>query len=451
MMKSFLKTFSSLKLAVGLISLIALAAVIGTLIPQLRTPEFYATRYGALSTWMIRLGFTHLYRSGWFVLLLILFSLNTLTCTLTRLGPKAKSVLNPKVDKPENELLALRLHETFSSPLPAAACRDRILAALKLHHYRLREKTSGSDYYFLGRKKSAGRFGSDFVHFGLLFILGAGILSSLGGIRRNLLLHPGETASLPKAGFEVRLDKFETEYYPDRTVKDWKSTLTILEDRQPILTRTIEVNHPLPFQGYRFYQASYGTDWEKPILLLTVKSPSRPGIQYEIQVRNGATETLVEENLEITARHFAPDFALTADNKVISRSSDPNNPAAYLEVSRNNQNIFAGWIFARHPDFPQSHEKAPAEFVFELTDVHAAQYSVIQAARDPGALLIWIGSGLVMFGLGLAFYWRPREIRLILQENASETLVVGGGLGSGNREALAREFSEILSSLRTPQ
>ena len=450
MMKSFLRTFSSLKLAVGLISLIVLAAVIGTLIPQLRTPEFYATRYGALSTWLIRFGFTHLYRSGWFVLLLFLFSINTLTCTLTRLGPKAKSVLNPKVDKTENELLALPLHETSSSPLPAAACRDRIQAALKLHHYRLREKTSGSDYYFLGRKKSAGRFGSDFVHFGLLFILGAGILSSLGGIRRNLLLHPGETASLPKAGFEVRLDKFETEYYPDRSVKDWKSTLTILEDRQPILTRTIEVNHPLSFQGYRFYQASYGTDWEKPILLLTVKSPSRPGIAYEIQVRNGAAETLAEENLEIFARHFVPDFALTADKKVISRSSEPKNPAAYLEVSRNGQNIFSGWIFALYPDFPRDQGKTPAEFVFELTDVQAVQYSVIQAALDPGALLIWIGSGLIMFGLGLAFYWRPREIRFIIRDEASGTLVIGSAHGPGNRDALTREFNEIHSSLRTP-
>ena len=449
-MKSFIRTFSSLKLAVALLSLITLAALIGTLIPQLRTPDFYSTRYGALAPWLIRFGFTHLYQSGWFVLLLFLFAINTLTCTLTRIRPKTKAFFNPTVEKPESALRALSPHDSFPSPLPPSAGRDRVLSALRKHRYRSREKTTDSRIHLLGRKKTAGRFGSDIVHLGLLFILAAGILSSLGGDRRNLLLRPDETASLPEAGFEVRLDKFETEYYPDRRVKDWKSTLTILEDKLPILTRTIEVNHPLSFRGYRLYQASYGTDWEKPILKLTVKSPSRPGFAQELMIKNGTTEMLAAEGLEIFARHFVPDFALTADNKVISRSSEPNNPAAFLEVRRNGQNIFAGWIFARHPDFPRSHKTEPADFVFELTDVHAVQYSVIQAARDPGALIIWIGCGLIMLGLGLAFYWRPREIRLILREDPSGTMVIGGGDGSGNREALTREFNEIISGLRNP-
>lgn len=449
-MKSLLRTFSSLKLAVWLLSLITLAAVIGTLIPQFRSSDFYQARYGALSPWLIRFGFTHLFRSAWFVLLLLLFSLNTLVCTLTRLGPKAKTVFHPKVERPENELRALSLHDEFVSPLPPEACRERTLSALKARRYRLHTQTLGSSFHILGRRKTAGRFGSDFVHLGLLFILGAGILSSLGAFRQNLLLRPGETKSLPKAGFEIRLDKFETEYYPNRSVKDWKSTLTIIENQQPVLTRTIEVNHPLSYRGYLFYQASYGRDWENSMLLITVTSPDRPGFSRQIRVQNGAAEVLSEEGLEINARYFVPDFALTADHKVISRSSEPHNPAAFLEVSQNGRNVFSGWIFALHPDFQRNQETSPPAFVFELTDIETDQYSVIQAARDPGALLIWIGSSLIMCGLGLAFYWRPRDIRLLLREETSGTLVVGGGLGSGNREGLAREFHEIFTDLRTP-
>jgi hypothetical protein len=40
-------------------------------------------------------------------------------------------------------------------------------------------------------------------------------------------------------------------------VKDWKSTVSVMEEGHPVLTKTIEVNHPLHYGGYRFYQESY--------------------------------------------------------------------------------------------------------------------------------------------------------------------------------------------------
>ena len=39
-------------------------------------------------------------------------------------------------------------------------------------------------------------------------------------------------------------------------VKDWKSTLSVVEENQPVLTKTIEVNRPLHYGGYRFFQHS---------------------------------------------------------------------------------------------------------------------------------------------------------------------------------------------------
>jgi len=40
-------------------------------------------------------------------------------------------------------------------------------------------------------------------------------------------------------------------------VKDYKSILTVIENDQQILTKTIEVNDPLQYKGYAFYQSSY--------------------------------------------------------------------------------------------------------------------------------------------------------------------------------------------------
>jgi len=50
-------------------------------------------------------------------------------------------------------------------------------------------------------------------------------------------------------------DKFTFSY--QRTVKDWVSCLQILKAGKVIASKDIEVNHPMHFAGYNFYQHSY--------------------------------------------------------------------------------------------------------------------------------------------------------------------------------------------------
>jgi len=44
---------------------------------------------------------------------------------------------------------------------------------------------------------------------------------------------------------------------PQQMVRDYYSDLTVIEDGKEVATKTIEVNHPLHWQGYHFYQHSY--------------------------------------------------------------------------------------------------------------------------------------------------------------------------------------------------
>ena len=50
-------------------------------------------------------------------------------------------------------------------------------------------------------------------------------------------------------------DKFLLSY--DRTISDYVSELQIVEDDKVVAEKDIEVNHPLHFGGYHFYQSSY--------------------------------------------------------------------------------------------------------------------------------------------------------------------------------------------------
>ena len=77
--------FTSVKLAVVLIFLIALACGLGTFIVQDKAPEEYKARFGESLAGLLQLAqFTHIFSSYWFTLLLVLVVANLSCCTIDR-------------------------------------------------------------------------------------------------------------------------------------------------------------------------------------------------------------------------------------------------------------------------------------------------------------------------------------------------------------------------------
>lgn len=76
---------SSVKLAVVVIFLIAVACILGTFIVQGRSPEEYAARYGrGWAAFLEGAQFTEVFHSYWFTILLVLLCLNLLVCAIKR-------------------------------------------------------------------------------------------------------------------------------------------------------------------------------------------------------------------------------------------------------------------------------------------------------------------------------------------------------------------------------
>ncbi len=445
-MKSLIKILNSVKLAIVLIIVIIAASVLGTLIPQDRSPVDYAARYGQAAGLMMKLQLTHLYHSLWYLTLLLLLALNIIVCSLVRLPAKWRRAVRPGLDFDAAALVALRTSDRFKRPGPAAGGLEAARRELRRLHFKVREG-AGPERRLLARKKVLGSFGSDFVHLGLIVILAGGILSGLSGRRQYLSLSEGQSAPPFPAGFSVRLDKFETEMYPQGGVKAWKSTVTVVENGRDVLTRVVAVNRPLSYRGLNLYQSSYGWDWTKPKLEVWVKKKSDPAFLKKLSLRPGEKATIAP-GVEAGVERFVPDFIIGADRQVESRSDQPNNPAALIEIARGPERLFSGWVFANYPDFGGMHSGPEADFAVELKDARAPEFSVLEAASDPGAGLIWVGSVLLMAGLFLAFYWPPREIRVLVLEVQGKTEIVAGGLAAKARESFEAEFREFASSTR---
>ncbi|MFZ2054528.1 MAG: cytochrome c biogenesis protein ResB [Candidatus Aminicenantales bacterium] len=448
MLKAVKDFFTSIKVAIVLLIILIGASILGTLIPQGRSAQEYLARYGQMGSLFQKLQFTRLYQSFCYIAVLALFGLNIIVCTLVRLGPKLRRVFQPRCDLDARSIQVLNVKDRVKMALAPAAAAQAVKAELGRHHYRVREHTAPNKHCLLARKRVLGLFGSDVVHTGLLIILAGGIISGLAGQRGSLSLSENQTVPVPGAGFSVRLDKFITELYPDGNVKDWKSRLTVIEGSRELYQKMIEVNHPLNHRGFVFYQSGYGWDWENPTLEVWLKKKSDPDYLKKLSLQVGQTAGVEGEDITLTAARFLPDFVLDEKYQPQTRSFEPRNPAALIRGERNGTEVFSGWIFAKFPDFAQMHQAEETEFKPELKDVQAPQYSVLQTAKDPGVSLIWVGCAALMFGLFLAFYWPPREIRIVLEESQGRTELSAGGIAVKSREAFQSEFDTIMKILR---
>ena len=451
-MKSLIRFFSSVKLAISLIIIIVVVSILGTLIPQGRPEADYASRYGGLAPLLSLLRFTDLYHSPGYIGLLAILALNTVVCTLTRLGPKLRRTFRPKLEAEAKGLLAAKDNGSMKTGLGLKETAAAVGQALAARRYKIREKVGDRRLVIFGRKRTLGWFGSDIVHLGLLVILAGAIISSLFSFRTMLNLQKGKARPVPGADFEVRLDRFDTDYYPDgQNVKDWRSRLTVIAGGRDVLTEDIEVNRPLAYGGFVFYQSSYVQDTKSPLLLFEVRESSSSAQAFQLKLRPGQSAAVGQTGLTLSLQRFEPDFIRDEAGLITSRSEELNNPAAQVNLSRAGEIILTGWVFARFPEFSLTHGSQAAQATVTFRDIQpgiSPDFSIIEAARDRGVPLIWAGCGLLMAGLFIAFYWPTREARFLLEEGKGRTEVFAAALGSKNREALSSEFALMIKDLR---
>jgi cytochrome c biogenesis protein len=474
-MTRILKFLSSIKLAIILLIILAMASIVGTLLPQAprgldagQHQQWLGqviAHMGSIAKPLEALQFLALYRSVWYLGLIFFFALNIIVCTLTRLSAKTKRASRPKVESDPQSVQALKIKDRFKRNAPLAAVRSEVETRLKAARYKIRASASGARVSLLARKRIAGIFGSDVVHIGLLIIIAGGLISAAAGTRLDLKMREGDVKPIPGADFSLRLNKFSTLYYGDdrvqdpeqRQVKSWISSVSVLDGGREVLSRDIEVNHPLNYKGFNFYQSSYGYDQDSapvPVDLnfelksfdagrmeIWAKKKADPAYLRKISLKIGERAVLDDtEGISVSVLRFLPDFVLGEGNKPETRSDQPNNPAVQIEGFKGQEKIFTGWLFAKYPDFAQIHDSRAAG--------PSLPFSVLEAAKDPGVSLIWMGCLLVMLGLGLAFYWPTWEIKAVLEETQGKTDIILGGLAAKSRESFAAEFAAVAADLR---
>ena len=270
--RELIPLLADLRLAIALLLTIAAFSISGTVIEQGQSLAFYQKNYPehpalfGFLTWkvLLTLGLDHVYRTWWFLAILILFGSSLTACTFKRQIPALRWF-----SRTWNFYTQPRQFQKFalSAELNQVKLAD-VEPLLEQRRYRLFRQ--GDALY--AHKGMIGRVGPIVVHASMLMILAGAILGAMTGftgqeiipsgqtfqIKNILDAGPWSTPQIPK-DWSVKVNRFWIDYTPDGTIDQFYSDLSVLDDQnQEVQRKTIHVNEPLRYRGVTLYQADWG-------------------------------------------------------------------------------------------------------------------------------------------------------------------------------------------------
>ncbi|MCF4968652.1 cytochrome c biogenesis protein [Nostoc sp. CMAA1605] len=297
--KELLPILTDLRLAIALLLIIALFSVTGTVIEQGQSPAFYQANYPehpalfGFLTWKVIqvVGLDHVYRTWWFLALLVLFGTSLTACTFTRQLPALKAARRWKYYEEPRQFQKLALSAELDN-----GSVESLTPLLQNRRYKIFQEKDGILY---ARKGIVGRVGPIIVHIGIVTILLGGIWGAMTGFIAQEMIASGDTfqiqniidagplaAPVPK-DWSVRVNRFWIDYTPKGGIDQFYSDMSVLNNQgQEVDHKKIFVNQPLRYHGITFYQTDWGISsvrvrlnkspvFQLPMALLDTKGQGR--------------------------------------------------------------------------------------------------------------------------------------------------------------------------------
>lgn len=313
--KSIILRLGSMSLAIVLLSVLALASIIGTVLIQNQQQADYLTQFGPLWYAIFKnLGLFDMYHNWWFLSLLGFLMLSLSVCLWRHVPRMLKDMRSHKIIIADKSLQ--RFHHLHHWQLRGQQPKDLLPHIVnQLIGWRLKTAEENGRTYVRADKGHLHKFGYILVHSAILIILVGGLMSVQLGFRGNMSVPEGqmgskisflkgtETDSL-EMPFQVRCNSFNIDFFPTGAPKEFRSNLTIIDGGKEVLTSDIIVNDPLFYKGVYIYQASFGDGGSD----ITLDMFHMDGTQRISQVRGTIYETYTDEtsgiSLEFT--NFSP-------------------------------------------------------------------------------------------------------------------------------------------------
>lgn len=492
------RRLTSMRTAIVLLFLLALAAVPGSLLPQRplnpAKVQAYLASHGAWGRLLDRLGAFDVFGSFWFSAVYLLLFASLIGCLLPRIAVYARALRAKPIQAPRH-LGRLAENGTLTSPLQPREVADRASGALRPRWRTVVREEPGGALAVSAEKGYSREAGNLVFHICLLLAL---VLVAVG----KLNSYQGSIVSVEGTGFCNRpisydtfhsgrlvndgalanfcidnLDSFTASYRPDGTAEQFRAEVTYSTGLSgPQRHDVITVNHPLRTQGDRVYLINHGfaptitvtrpgkapiTDTEAFLPedeLYTSEgafsfpgADSQPGTDLGLSAVFAPTPLVhggIVSSIAPVAQH--PVLAVLAYTGTLNPTGQPQsvyslNAAAIASGKLKRvgaQNLTVGQTL-----------KLPDGTTVRFDGYR--QWASLQVSHDPTQLLLLIAAVLMVLGLLGSLAVRRRRLWLRITSDPERpagrdgmgSLIAVGGLARNDSGNFSAEFAAMLERL----
>ena len=303
----FIELLSSMRFAISLLTVLAIASVIGTVVQQNLPPNTYLNLFGQFWDPVFSgLGLYAVYNSAWFIIILGFLVLSTTLCIVRLFTPMVREIRSFRENAREASLRHFTHQASLKPTLPPEARISAVTQYLTHAGFRFRVARRENDSTLVAAKQgSFARIGYFLTHGAIVLICLGGLLDSsvplslqirLQGkipaplnsvttiseipqsarlesgnwsFRGNLYIPEDRAAQfveinvndgilLQPLPFVVQLKRFHIDHYETGSPKYYASDIVVVDhDNGKVFERKLEVNKPFEYRGVTLYQSGF--------------------------------------------------------------------------------------------------------------------------------------------------------------------------------------------------
>jgi cytochrome c biogenesis protein len=459
------KFFVSIRLTVVLLLSLAATSIIGTLVPQNGNPEVYFQKYGPFFYRIFDLlDIFDMYHSWWFQLLLVLLTVNIIACSIDRLGSTWKLVFPKKISFKLSTFQNQNQKEKFTDPRLPEELEQAYTAVVTKAFGTPKVEKNDQGFSLFVEKWRWTRLGVYIVHSSILFLIAGAMIGSIFGFEGYVNIPEGErvdhvqlrnTGGTRHLGFEVQCNDFNLSTYPNGAPKEYRSSLTILENGQPVLTKEIIVNDPLRYKGISLFQSSYG----------------------EMQPKQSEMPIFSSEDIHLTFFVNASGMAYKRKAEIGKPLEIPEGMGRFIVTELRDsaafmgQNIGQALIGILTPaggqplevtlpvNFPNFDKMRRGEVVISVDSQSTAKHPVrekpgnkryytgLQVVKDPGVWVVYTGFMVMIVGIIITFFMSHQRLCVDVSRKGNKSRVMVAGVANKNKLGMRAKAERIAQLL----
>jgi len=496
------RQLTSMRVALLLLVLLAVAAVPGTMFPQrgqdAARVTAYITAHGAVGHWLDRFGFFDVYTSAWFSAIYLLLFVSLVGCIMPRTkhhwsAMRARPPRTPRRFGRFPAQASTTVHDE-----PEALVRRAAAMLGRGKRYRVDVHDEGSGTWSVSAERGYLRETGNLVfHLALVGLLVAVAYGQLLHYRAQVIVVAGDGFANAETAFDtfehgrafdpaklepftMRLDDFESRFdAASLAARDFTAHVTLTEPGAAPAARTIKVNHPLDVGGTEIYLQGNGYAPEVTVkdaagqVAFSGPVPFLP--QDQVYTSRGVVKVpdVSGGQPQIGLLGFLlPSAAEMSPDQWVSVNPEPNSPLLVLSVWSGNlgldtgvpQNVYQldekGLTESKDASGkPVTLYVRPGDTVTlpdglgTLTFDGMRRFAAFDLRKDPALAWLLTFALTALAGLATSLFVPRRRLWVRAapstgdQDESPTTVVTAAGLARGDDVGLAPELGRVLEAV----